>query len=270
MKITMGKINSLLVSYPAYAFVILTFVISVASFILMLKIPGAETPESIKGLPVWLIAIWSPNVAAIIIWLAQKKVISSIQIAFSVPQFSWWMLLALIPLLVAGILLLMEVSKGNTIYWSNFKLSYILPLILINLIMGPLGEELGWRGVLYPTLESSYGWMGSALIVGVIWAIWHAPLWFLNSPQSKIPFWAFSINVVLLSILMSMIYNHSQGSIVIVVLLHLTFNISLGFIDILESHQPGEYVIKSLFIYVPLVLVLIGLHELTKTSLCEM
>jgi membrane protease YdiL (CAAX protease family) len=269
MNFAMGKINSLLISNPIYGFVILTFLISAVSFLIMLKVPEAQTPESMKGLPVWLIAIWSPNIAAIIIWLAQKKALPSIKAAFSMPQFSWWMILVLIPLLVAGILLIIEVSKGNTIQWSNFKLSYLLPLILINLIMGPLGEELGWRGLLYPILKSNYGWMGSALVVGVIWAIWHAPLWLLDSPQSIIPFWAFSINVVLLSILMSMIYNHSQGSIIAIVLLHLTFNVSLGFIDILGSHQPGEYVIKSLYIYVPLVLVLIGLHELTKTSLCE-
>jgi hypothetical protein len=68
---------------------------------------------------------------------------------------------------------------------------------------------------------------------------------------------------------MSMISNHSQGSIIAVILLHLTFNVSLGFIDILESHQPGEYVIKSLYLYVPLVLMLIGIHEITKTYQCE-
>jgi membrane protease YdiL (CAAX protease family) len=51
--------------------------------------------------------------------------------------------------------------------------------------MGPLGEELGWRGFLYPILKSSYGWMGGALIVGVIWAIWHAPLWLLGFSSIK-------------------------------------------------------------------------------------
>lgn len=264
-----GKINSLLISNSIYGFVILTFFISAASFFIMLKIPEAQTPESMKGLPVWLIAIWSPNMAAIIIWLAQKKALPSIQAAFSIPQFSWWLILILIPLSVAGVLLIIEVSKGNTIQWSNFKLSYFLPLVFINLIMGPLGEELGWRGFLYPILKSNYGWMASALAVGAIWAIWHAPLWFLDSPQSTIPFWAFSIIVVLLSILMSMIYNHSQGSITGVVLLHLTFNVSLGFIDILGSHQQGDYVVKSLYIYVPLVLVLIGIHEFSKTYQCE-
>ena len=84
-------------------------------------------------------------------------------------------------------LLLIETINGNIIEWANFKASYLLPLILINLLMGPLGEELGWRAFLYPAIKEKYGWLASALITGTIWALWHAPLWFLDSPQSKIP-----------------------------------------------------------------------------------
>lgn len=227
----------------------------------MLHVPGAHTPETSVGLPIWLIAIWSPNIAAIIIWVAKKEFLSKFQTAFSLPDFSWWLLLVLMPILIASFLLFMEIKKGNTIEWSNFEISFLLPLIIINLFMGPLGEELGWRGFLYPAIKNHYGWMASAWMVGAIWILWHAPLWLLDSPQSKIPFWAFALNVMLLSMIMAMIYNHSQGSILAVVLLHLTFNISLGVIDILGSHQPGEFVIKSLFLYAPIVLILVGIHE---------
>ncbi len=264
----MERMHLLLAENPISGFLTLTFTISLVSFVLMLSISGAHTPESSTGLPVWIIAIWSPNIAAISIWMAKKEVISKFQTAFSWPAFSWWILVALIPLVVAGFLVLLEIQKGNVVEWSNFKVSYLLPLIFINLLMGPLGEELGWRAFLYPPIKDKYGWMASALIVGVIWSLWHAPLWLLDSPQSKIPFWAFSTSVVLLSILMSMIYNHSQGSIMAIILLHLTFNVSLGVIDILGSHQPGEFVIKCLYIYAPLVLVLVGVHELTKKYKC--
>ncbi|MEP2773517.1 MAG: type II CAAX endopeptidase family protein [Fulvivirga sp.] len=260
----MEKIQLLLVENPILGFLILTFIISLVSFVLMSNISGAHTPESITGLPIWLIAIWSPNIAAITIWMLKKEVLSNLQLAFSLPKYSWWMLLSLIPIVVAALFLLLEVMKGRAIEWSNFKLSYLLPLILINLLMGPLGEELGWRAFLYPEIMDKYGWVASALIVGVIWTLWHAPLWFLDSPHSKIPFWAFSCNVMLLSLLMSMIYNHSQGSIIAIILLHLTFNVSLGVIDILGSHQSGQFVVKSLYIYAPLVLILVGIHEFTN------
>ncbi len=264
----MERIQLFMAENPISGFLILTFIISLLSFMMMLNIQGAHTPESSVGLPIWLIAIWSPNIAAIIIWKVKNEFSTNIQLAFSFPKCSWWMLLALIPIVVAALLLLIAIIKGNGIEWSNFNVSYLLPLIFINLLMGPLGEELGWRAFLYPVIKDKYGWMASALIVGAIWALWHAPLWFLDSPQSKIPFWAFSINVMLLSILMAMIYNHSQGSILPVILHHLTFNVSLGVIDILGSHHPGEFVIKGLLIYAPLVLILVGIHEITSVGKC--
>ena len=264
----MERVHNLITEHSAVIFICLTLFISLISFVLMVVVPGAQTPESTKGLPVWLIAIWSPNIAAIVIWMVKRELASKIQLAFSFPGFSWWSLLIFVPLIIAAFILLIEMTQGNAIEWSNFKWQYLLPLIFLNMIMGPLGEELGWRAFLYPDLKTSYGWMTSALIVGVVWTLWHAPLWFLDSPQSKIPFWAFAVNVLLLSILMSMIYNHSNGSIILVILLHLTFNLSLGLIDILGSHQPGQYVIKSLWFYVPLVFVLVLIHELASKNVC--
>jgi len=266
----MGRIQLLLAENSILGFLLVTFIISLISFAMMLNISGAHTPESLVGLPVWLIAIWSPTMAAIIIWTSKGEFISQVQRAFSIPDFSWWILLSLVPLVIVTVLLFVETQNGHAINWSNFEIKFLLPLVLINLFMGPLGEELGWRAFLYPVFKDKYGWMASALIVGAIWILWHAPLWFLDSPQSKIPFWAFSVNVMLLSILMSVIYNHSQGSVMPVILLHLTFNVSLGIVDILDSHHPGEFVIKSLYVYFPLVLLLVGIHELTSPHECNL
>ncbi len=265
----MGRINLLLADNPIAGFLLLTFIISLISLVLMLNVSGAHTPESSIGLPIWLIAIWSPNIAAIIIWSVKKELLSKLQTSFSIPDFSWWQCVSLLPLVIAGAILILELQRGHVIQWSNFELKFLIPLLLINLFLGPLGEELGWRGLLYPEIKTNYGWMASALIVGAIWSLWHAPLWLLDSPQSKIPFWAFSLNVVLLSMLMGIIYNHSQGSIIAIVILHLTFNVSLGIIDVLGSHQPGEFVIKSLYLYVPLVLILVGIHEVTGSHTCR-
>ena len=37
------------------------------------------------------------------------------------------------------------------------------------------GEELGWRGMLYPTLAERMSQRGAALVTGAIWGLWHAP-----------------------------------------------------------------------------------------------
>ena len=37
------------------------------------------------------------------------------------------------------------------------------------------GEELGWRGMLYPTLAERMSKRMAALVTGVVWGLWHAP-----------------------------------------------------------------------------------------------
>ena len=37
------------------------------------------------------------------------------------------------------------------------------------------GEELGWRGMLYPTLAERMSKRSAAVVAGVVWGLWHAP-----------------------------------------------------------------------------------------------
>ena len=46
---------------------------------------------------------------------------------------------------------------------------------LLNMFLA-LGEELGWRGFLYPQLKARFGEKSGRLLGGVIWGAWHWPL----------------------------------------------------------------------------------------------
>jgi len=72
----------------------------------------------------------------------------------------------------------------------------MLPVVLI----GGGIEEAGWSYVLRPELEKKYGFIISSLIVGIIWATWHIPLFL---PQGRIVslewFGSFAISCIGLS-----------------------------------------------------------------------
>ena len=55
-------------------------------------------------------------------------------------------------------------------------LAAALTVPLVSLVSGPLGEELGWRGYLYPTLCEWMPRWKAMLLTGVVWGIWHTPL----------------------------------------------------------------------------------------------
>ncbi|MDR0447195.1 MAG: CPBP family intramembrane metalloprotease [Treponema sp.] len=54
------------------------------------------------------------------------------------------------------------------------------------LFQGATGEESGWRGFLQLSMEKMYSVIKSSVFVGIIWAFWHTPLWFLSGYTGNI------------------------------------------------------------------------------------
>jgi membrane protease YdiL (CAAX protease family) len=86
---------------------------------------------------------------------------------------------------------------------------------------GGMSEEFGWRGYALPRLQAKWNALVSSVILGVIWAVWHVPLWFLaGSSQQGTSFLLFMANLVLLSILYTWLVNNARGSILVAVVFH--------------------------------------------------
>ncbi len=111
--------------------------------------------------------------------------------------------------------------------------SYPFTFIAVFFGGGPLGEEIGWRGFALPRLQSRYGALRGTLLLGVLWTCWHLPH-FLTPAQGGGPGtgWAtfltnfpiFLLLVLALSILLTWIFNHNQGSLFISILAHASVN----------------------------------------------
>ncbi len=113
----------------------------------------------------------------------------------------------------------------------RFLLVYLAIFIGVLLRGGPLGEEPGWRGFVLPRLQQRFGPLGGTIIVGVLWAFWHLPLFFgplspaNTGPGStfvsaSISFVEFLIGATAFSVLMTWVLNNSRGSVLLAILLH--------------------------------------------------
>jgi membrane protease YdiL (CAAX protease family) len=107
------------------------------------------------------------------------------------------------------------------------------------LLGGPLGEEIGWRGFALPRLQELHGPVKASLILGLLWAFWHAPIWF--SGQWSAPslpniavyvFW-----VVAVTFIFTWVFNNTQGSVFMAILLHGTMDVFPN--AFLLTHLPG-------------------------------
>lgn len=65
----------------------------------------------------------------------------------------------------------------------------IIPLGAVLNLPPSLGEEIGWRGYLFPRLQDRWGTTPAILLSGLIWGLWHAPLILLgyNYPNASGP-----------------------------------------------------------------------------------
>ena len=98
---------------------------------------------------------------------------------------------------------------------------------------GPLGEELGWRGYALPRLQARHGALASSLMIGAVWTLWHVPFFWApagttisGSPITVLAVCKYLAMLVGLSIVMTWIYNSSNGSTGLSVAFHATWNTS--------------------------------------------
>lgn len=55
----------------------------------------------------------------------------------------------------------------------------LVVFIVVMLVGGPLAEEFGWRGYALDRLMSRFRLLPSSVILGIIWFVWHLPLFFM-------------------------------------------------------------------------------------------
>ena len=104
-------------------------------------------------------------------------------------------------------------------------LALTMPLQLLgSMPSSPLLEEFGWRGLALPLLQDRMNALEAAVTLGVIWGLWHLPLWMAQG--EALPH-AFAL-IALHSILMAWIFNSTGGSLILAMLFHASLNVGLN------------------------------------------
>jgi membrane protease YdiL (CAAX protease family) len=75
---------------------------------------------------------------------------------------------------------LLVIKSGSVADLKFVSPSSFLPLVIVNITSGPMGEELGWRSYALNELEKKHTPLAAAIIVGLAWGFWHFPVWLLS------------------------------------------------------------------------------------------
>jgi hypothetical protein len=101
----------------------------------------------------------------------------------------------------------------------------VAPIFFVLFFIGDAGEELGWSGYAIGPMQKRWGALKASLILGVIWAIWHAIPWVQTGNPPNWIVWQ-ALSAVALRILIVWIYNNTGKSVFAAILVHDMTNVS--------------------------------------------
>lgn len=188
----------------------------------LLVLFGRELPT-----PAAFLFLFSPALAAVITIAATSGLAGLRELAgrFRIVRFgAGWYLLALGLMPVIFLVAAAPMALRGAAVWTG-QPWYFVVASFGYLMFITSGEEIGWRGFALGRLQDRIGnvW-GAALALGLLWGLWHLPLYLIPG-QSSFPLPLFLLFTAGASVLSSLLYNHTQGSLVAAVLLHASTDI---------------------------------------------
>lgn len=152
-----------------------------------------------------------------------------------------WYLFAIVylPAIKLSVALVHRVITGS---WPRFGAEPWYIILVAIAISTPVqaGEEIGWRGYALPRLAGRIGFARASLLLGLVWSAWHLPIFFLPGADKygqSFPVW--TLQVVALSVAITWLFAHTNGSLLLTMLMHSAVNQTVGIVPSANGN-PGN------------------------------
>ncbi len=253
--------------HPLLAFFILAF-----GFTWAIEIPM----QAWQIAPLQFLVGWMPGLAALFV-TGMIEGRSGMR-ALLRTLFIWrvgvqWYVVALFGFLVVwfGTQALNPLFGGTGIHLPPLSMAlvaaFIAELVLRMLLSS---EQLAWSGFALPRLQARQSALVASLVLGVIWATWHLPLFFVPGSQADAGFGIFLVGIVCTRIMLTWVFNNTGGSVLLCGLLHQSINVWTDILAPSAAAAPADQAVNqwlglglNLFI-AALVVVVFGGRRLSR------
>lgn len=229
-------------------FLLLTYALTWVCFISVVKMSHVARPTApataILGGSLLLLGTFAPALMALGVTARDegRRGVRALLRRMIQWQVGWrWYLFAVayMPAVKLSVALIDRVMTGG---WPRFGTDPWYIIVLAMIISTPVqaGEEIGWRGYALPRLAGRFGFARASLLLGLIWACWHLPLFFLPRADKygqSFPVW--TLQVVALSVAITWLYAGAQGSLLLTMLMHSAVNQTVGMVPSANAN-PGN------------------------------
>jgi membrane protease YdiL (CAAX protease family) len=229
---------------PLLKFFFITFAITWPCFSAVAAFSAGAAPNlaMLRG-PILFLGIFAPSIVALSLTARARGTAGVLALLRRLVQADvgvrWYLFavgyMAGVKLIVA---LLHRVFLGA---WPRFgdEAWYVMVAVTISstIIGGQAGEEIGWRGFALPRLAARLGYGAGSIVLGIIWALWHLPLFFLrDADKFGQSFPIYALQVTAISVAIAWLYQRTNGSLLLAMLMHSAINQTK---DIVPSRLNG-------------------------------
>ena len=227
-------------------------------------LPGA--PESYMAAAP--LAVFSPTIAAVLAarreggWPAVRAVLRGLR-AWRVSPL-WYVLALTLPGLIyvaaRAVYGLLSGGEGGPWVYLPERPEHFGAILFV-----PLFEEIGWRGYALPRLIARHGAKRATAILGVLWGVWHLPMFVsvgMTMPQVLVGI----VFIVFGNVVYTWFFRRTGGSLLLAVLLHLG-----GHIDNPTHALPADstplYIFTAAWIVVAIALLVLDRRVFEENAL---
>jgi CAAX protease family protein len=174
----------------------------------------------------------------------------------------WYVIALLGPFVLAGLTAALAVAAGAPVRgtgdytnWRAITFFFFSTVIIVGLF-----EEVGWRGFALPRLQLRLDAIWAALVLGVLWALWHLPE-LISDPTGQRPPVQFLLWALALSVIFSWLYNSTNGSLPIVIICHAAIDTAGRFMlpeFVGDGYQLVWGFMVALYVLVAIIVILVA------------
>ena len=174
----------------------------------------------------------------------------------------WYVIALLGPFVLAGLTAALAVAAGAPVRgtgdytnWRAITFFFLSTVIIVGLF-----EEVGWRGFALPRLQLRLNAIWAALVLGVLWALWHLPE-LISDPTGQRPPVQFLLWALALSVIFSWLYNSTNGSLPIVIICHAAIDTAGRFMlpeFVGDGYQLVWWFMVALHVLVAVIVILVA------------
>jgi membrane protease YdiL (CAAX protease family) len=215
-------------------FFLLTFGLSWAAWLAVAWAAPASVVFAVGG-PVFLLGVFAPGLVALALTAFTA---GSAGVVGLLARIGRWQVGAGLYAMAIGYMattkllaaLIHRIVVGEWPVFGDTPVALMAGAVLVSTWV-QAGEEVGWRGYALPRLATHVGLGGASVLLGVIWALWHLPLFIMQGTGSTgQSFPIYLLHVTALSVAMSWLYWKTQGSLLLVMLMHAAVNNTTGIV----------------------------------------